>query len=136
MNIVFILDNITQAAKQLITFAGDKRIVALHGQMGAGKTTLVHAVCEVLAVQDVVSSPTFSIINEYGTASGNMVYHIDLYRLANEREAVQAGVEECIFSGEWCFVEWPEKAPGLFPQDIMHCYLTVKNSNEREMKLY
>lgn len=133
MDIVFKLDKIEEAALQLVHIAGAKKIVAMHGQMGAGKTTLVHAVCNVLGVKDMVSSPTFSIINEYTTAAGDSIYHLDLYRLNGEKEALDAGVEECIFSNQWCFVEWPENAPSLFPADAIHCYLSVTGDNERKL---
>src|SRR5215213_7730144 len=92
-------------------------VFAFHGQMGAGKTTIITAICRAKAVQDVMGSPTFSIINEYVYTEGNEVkkiYHIDLYRLKDEDEVLQAGVEDCIYSGSVCMVEWPEKAPHLF----------------------
>jgi tRNA threonylcarbamoyladenosine biosynthesis protein TsaE len=123
MDVHFTLENIQAVAKQFLDFIADKKVIALHGQMGAGKTTFVHAVCDVLKVTSNVSSPTFSIINEYSTADGQIVFHIDLYRLKSEREAINAGVEDCLYSGNLCLVEWPEITPGLFREDVVHCYL-------------
>ena len=115
MDVSFSLDNIRDAAKELLNAIGERSVIALHGEMGAGKTTLVHAVCDLLAVEDAVGSPTFSIINEYSSANGRTLWHIDLYRLKDAAEAAAAGVEDCIYSGNLCFVEWPEIAPGIFP---------------------
>lgn len=134
----FTLENISDVAKAVWKAAEGKRVLALHGQMGAGKTTLVHALCDVLGVQDVVGSPTFSIINEYiydceGTK--RPLFHIDLYRLKNETEARQAGVEDCLHSGYLCLVEWPEKAPGIFPENVLHLYLSPVNDRTRILKI-
>lgn len=135
MNINFSLDEIKKAAEFFLENIGEKKVIALHGNMGAGKTTFVHAVCDVLGVEDAVSSPTFSIINEYNAASGGTIYHIDLYRLKDEHEAVSAGVEDCLYSGNLCFVEWPEIMPNLFPDDALHCYITLKGNNERMLQI-
>ncbi|MEY4703085.1 MAG: hypothetical protein RIR96_982 [Bacteroidota bacterium] len=114
MEISFNLEQIQQAADQVLTILGKPGCVILRGEMGAGKTTFTQAICRRLGVLDKMGSPTFSIINEYATETGEKVYHLDLYRLKNEAEAIAAGVEECIYSGSYCFVEWPERAPGLF----------------------
>jgi tRNA threonylcarbamoyladenosine biosynthesis protein TsaE len=133
MDVNFSLENINEAAKTFLAAIGQKKVIALHGQMGAGKTTFVHAICDTLAVNGAVSSPTFSIINEYKSANGDIIYHLDLYRLKGEQEAINAGVEDCLYSGNLCLVEWPEITPELFPEDTVHCYLSV--SGERERKL-
>ena len=130
----FSLEEIGRAAGDFIKAISEQKIIALHGQMGAGKTTFVHAVCETLGVKDSVSSPTFSIINEYRSAQGT-IYHIDLYRLKDENEAIAAGVEECLYSGNLCLVEWPEITPGLFPDNTVHCYLTITGNNERMLQI-
>lgn len=135
MVVDFTLDNIHEAALQMINIIGDHNVVAFHGEMGAGKTTLIHAVCDQLGIKDVVSSPTFSIINEYRAASGKKVYHLDLYRLKDEEEAIAAGVEDSLYSGNLCLVEWPEKAPGIFPDDTVHCYLIPCGHNERKLQI-
>ncbi len=133
MDINFSLKNINEAAKTFLQLVGDRKVIALHGKMGAGKTTFVHAICDALNVNDTVSSPTFSIINEYNAAEGMVIYHLDLYRLKNEQEAINAGVEDCLYSGNLCLVEWPEITPKLLPDDTAHCYLSVSGEKERKL---
>lgn len=135
MVVNFTLSDIDKAARELLTLIGDRKTVAFHGEMGAGKTTFIHALCKVLEVEDVTSSPTFSIINEYKTANGQTVLHMDLYRLRDEQEAVSAGVEDGLFSGNLCLVEWPEKAKGIFPEDAVHCYITVTGPSSRKLQI-
>lgn len=108
---------------------------AFDAPMGSGKTTLIHALCDVLQVSDAVGSPTFSIINQYQTGDGKIVYHLDLYRIKDEEEALQAGVEEVLLSGELCLVEWPGKTPGLFPADTVYLRLEVTGSNRRRLTI-
>jgi tRNA threonylcarbamoyladenosine biosynthesis protein TsaE len=133
MDVLFTLSQIKAAAATFLSVVKNHNVVALHGEMGAGKTTFVHAVCDELGVQNAVGSPTFSIINEYTTAAGKLIYHLDLYRLKSVQEAIDAGVEDCFFSGNLCLVEWPEIAPLLFPDDTVHCYLKVTGNNERNL---
>lgn len=133
MEVIFSLENIQEAVKTFLSVTADYKVFALHGEMGAGKTTFVHAVCEAAGVTDNISSPTFSIINEYVASMGKVIYHIDLYRLKNEQEAVQAGVEDCLFSGNNCFVEWPEKAPNIFPVETLHLIMSIVNMNTRKL---
>ena len=135
MDVVFILSDIKNAAEQFLAAAGTTSIFAFHGEMGAGKTTFIHALCEVMDVKDTIASPTFSIINQYATNSGKTVYHIDLYRLKDEQEAINTGVEDCLYSGNTCFVEWPEKAPGIFPDDTLHVTITSINTNTRKLQI-
>ncbi len=114
------------------------KVAALHGQMGTGKTTLVHALCDHLNVQDAVSSPTFSIINEYAfeeEGKQQTIYHIDLYRLKDEEEAVRTGVEDTLFSGAYCFVEWPEIAPEILPENTLHVFITLTDGGKRHIKI-
>ncbi len=131
MERTFQLDEIVSVATGILPLISGK-VVALHGDMGAGKTTFVHALGEALGGGQEVSSPTFSIINEYNW-EGRPVYHIDLYRLKDEEEAMQAGVEDCLYSGNTCLVEWPERAPGIFPPGTIHIYLNVVNSQTRKL---
>ncbi len=134
MEVNFTLDQINKTAAALLAETGNHKVFAFHGEMGAGKTTFIHALCEAIAVQDVVSSPTFSIINQYSTKEGQTVYHMDLYRLKDENEAINAGVEDCLYSGDTCFVEWPEKAPGVFPDETVHITISSVNDNTRKLK--
>ena len=135
MVVDFTLNEIENAAAQLLTVVGERKVIAFHGEMGAGKTTFIHAICQLMKIKDVVGSPTFSIINEYNTDAGDIVYHLDLYRLKDEPEAIAAGVEDCLYSGNLCMVEWPEKAPGIFPHDTIHCYLRSTGNNERKLQI-
>lgn len=135
MEVNFTLDQIKETASGLLAAAGAGKVFALHGEMGAGKTTFVHALCEVMGVKDAISSPTFSIINQYRTGTGQTVYHMDLYRLKDEAEAIQAGVEDCLYSGNICLVEWPEKAPAIFPDDTLHLSITYVDDNTRKLRI-
>ena len=138
MEFYFSLDNIKEIATLFWKSAGDAGVFAVHGNMGAGKTTFVHALCEVKGVKDVVGSPTFSIINEYvynDTTGEKKIFHIDLYRLKDEEEAMQAGVEDCLYSDHICFVEWPDRAPGIFPQKTVHVYIDIADSAHRKLKI-
>ena len=135
MEVNFLLNEIETAAKKLLAETGDYKVVAFHGEMGAGKTTLIHSICKVMGVEDVVSSPTFSIINEYKTKQGQTVYHMDLYRIKDENEAINAGVEDCLYSGNICLVEWPDKAANILPDNTLHLYLTSIADNTRKLKI-
>lgn len=135
MDSKFSLEEIDRVAANFLQYMNGATVIAFHGEMGAGKTTFINALCKLLEVTDVVSSPTFSIINQYKTTSTAYVYHLDLYRLKNEAEAVMAGVEDCYYSGYICLVEWPEKAPALLPENTLHCYLTSTGNNERKLQI-
>jgi tRNA threonylcarbamoyladenosine biosynthesis protein TsaE len=133
MDLNFTLDTINITAEQFLKAVGTKKVFAFHGEMGAGKTTFIHALCEALDVKDTISSPTFSIINQYVTTDGKTVYHMDLYRIKSEQEALNAGVEDCLYSGNTCLVEWPEKAPGIFPDDTLHVSIISTGANSRKL---
>ena len=135
MEVIYLLEDIGEAAKLFIAATATYKVFALQGDMGAGKTTFVHAVCAAMGVKDTISSPTFSIINEYVSAAGQVIYHIDLYRLKDEREALQAGVEDCLYSGNCCFVEWPDKAPGIFPDNTLRVSVDVIDMKTRKLKI-
>jgi tRNA threonylcarbamoyladenosine biosynthesis protein TsaE len=130
----FTLAQVPRVAAELVQLLQKPSVVALYGEMGAGKTTLVHAICKALGVADAVGSPTFSIINEY-EANGAAVFHIDCYRLKSEAEAIDAGVEECLYSAQWCFVEWPEKIPHLLPADAVLLQLRLTDATTRSLHL-
>jgi tRNA threonylcarbamoyladenosine biosynthesis protein TsaE len=135
MEVIFTLEEIAMVAQKLITNTTGYKVFAIQGEMGAGKTTLVHALCEAMGVQDNISSPTFSIINQYKTITGELIYHMDLYRLKDGEEAISSGVEDCLYSGNTCFVEWPEKAPGIFPENTLQVNITVVNSKTRKIMI-
>ena len=138
MERVFTLNNINEVAKECWKATEGRSVLAFHGQMGAGKTTFIHALCDVKGVKDVVGSPTFSLVNEYeyscdGTKKA--LFHLDLYRIKNEEEAVRAGVEEVLYSGNICLAEWPDKAPGIFPDDTVHIYIELVDNETRRLKI-
>ncbi len=138
MELVYSLEDIQETATRLWNMYPGNRVFAFHGQMGAGKTTFIHALCELKQVNDVVTSPTFSIINEYVYEEGGRekaIYHIDLYRLNDREEAIRAGVEDCLYSDHICLVEWPEKAPGIFPEDTVHLFFEVVDNTRRRLKI-
>ena len=121
------LSELPSAAKQLLALCGDKKIFAFSGQMGAGKTTFIKALCEALEVRDTISSPTFSIVNEYLSGKGEKVYHFDFYRIKSESEAYDMGYEDYLYSNAWCFIEWPEKIAGLLPPGTVSVTISVSN---------
>ncbi len=136
MELTFSMVDIHENAARFWKVISPGSVVALHGEMGAGKTTFIHALCDVKGVKDAVGSPTFSIINEYHYSQDGkeeLIYHLDLYRLSGEEEAIQAGVEDCLYSGYTCFVEWPEKAAGILPPGTIHARLEVLGSAERKL---
>jgi tRNA threonylcarbamoyladenosine biosynthesis protein TsaE len=113
------LDEIQEAARQLINAAGNEKIWVFQGQMGAGKTTLIKALAKELGVDDPVSSPTFGIVNEYQVSNGAKIYHFDFYRLDDPNEALDIGIEEYFYSGEYCWIEWAEKIAQFIPDDFL-----------------
>lgn len=144
MEWIFSLNNIDKVAKEFWIAVTGKTVFAFHGQMGAGKTTFINSLCIEKGVRDVVGSPTFAIINEYSSIIENKegdtivqpLFHLDLYRIKDEEEAQRAGVEDCLYSGNICLVEWPEKAPGIFPDDTVHAYIKAVNETTRSLKIY
>ena len=135
MEIRYSLDEIAKPAALILESLGGPRVLALHGEMGAGKTTLIRELCARLGSADIASSPTFSLINQYRLPEGKHIYHIDLYRLKSAEEAVHAGLLDCLDSGEYCFVEWPELAGELLPPDTVHCFITTLSDNERKLQI-
>ncbi len=134
MNVKFYLSDIDKIAEQFWEEIGNKRIVVFHGQMGVGKTTFIHALCDVKKVSSTVGSPTFSLINEY-RYPGGLIYHIDLYRIRDEEEAIRAGIEDCLYTNAICLVEWPDRAPALFPEGTVHVYFDVVDTNNRHLRI-
>ena len=132
------INELDQFADNFWEFVKDTKVFAFHGQMGAGKTTTITALCRHKGVKDHQGSPTFSIINEYSfTEDGQerKIYHIDLYRLKDMEEVIQSGVEDAVYSGDICMVEWPEKAPGLFDDTALHVQISVIDNETRRVKV-
>ena len=120
------------AAREFVATMGNSTVFALVAPMGAGKTTFVGAVCEALGVEDVVTSPTFAIVNEYARSGGcGSVFHFDLYRLKDAQELLDIGADDYFYSGQPCFVEWPELADGLLPDDTVYIYISVEDDGTR-----
>jgi tRNA threonylcarbamoyladenosine biosynthesis protein TsaE len=128
------LDHIHEAAREFIAQIGDRRVFAFYGKMGAGKTTFVKAVCEELGVEDVITSPTFAIVNEYETPS-SPVYHFDFYRIKRLEEVYDMGYEDYFYSGALCFIEWPELIEELLPEDAVRVTIEEEADGTRIIEL-
>jgi tRNA threonylcarbamoyladenosine biosynthesis protein TsaE len=122
-------------ARLILQSHAERRVFALHGELGAGKTTLIKAFCEALGVADATSSPSFAIVNEYRMADDRPVYHFDLYRLRDARELLDIGFEEYLDSGAYCFIEWPELAEELLPPGTVHLSLQETHHSTRTIAI-
>jgi len=114
------------------------KVVTFSGNVGAGKTTLIKKLCQLWGIEDAVSSPTFSLVNQYLSnyqKQHSLIYHIDLYRVKNEEEAYDAGIEDNLYSGELCLVEWPEKAKGIIPEDALRVEITTISPDQRHIRV-
>ncbi|MBL0233475.1 MAG: tRNA (adenosine(37)-N6)-threonylcarbamoyltransferase complex ATPase subunit type 1 TsaE [Chitinophagaceae bacterium] len=130
------LNEIGQVAADFWASQHNHRVFAFHGEMGAGKTSFIHALCDARGVKDVVGSPSFSLVNEYAIAGEpGTIYHMDLYRIRDEEEASRAGIEDCLYSGSICLVEWPERIPGLLPPETVHVYMDWIDNDSRRIKI-
>ena len=145
------LDNIQEAARQFINNMGNAKVFAFYGKMGAGKTTFIKAICEELGVEDIITSPTFAIVNEYtivnpqrSTANGQSsmvngqhpsIYHFDFYRIKKIEEVYDMGYEDYFYSGDICFIEWPELIDDLLPEDTVKVYIEELEDGSREIRL-
>ena len=123
------------AAKELIRHFGENRIFAFYGGMGAGKTTIIKAICEELGAIDIVSSPTFTLVNEYKTAGGETIYHIDFYRIKKQEEVFDFGVEEYLTGDSWCFMEWPGLVEEILPHETVKVRITVDDNEQRILSI-
>ena len=133
MEVKYTMENIGKVASDLLSLIASPRVIALNGSMGAGKTTLVREVCTLLGVENNISSPTFSIIHQYKARASQFIYHIDLYRIRDEQEAIQAGVEECIYSGDTCFIEWPDSILHLLPHGFLNVNIVIIDEFTRRL---
>ncbi len=135
MTFFYSLSEIDSVAKEILNIPSLKKVITFNAEMGAGKTTLIKALVNELGVLDNSSSPTFSLVNEYQTENGETVYHFDLYRLNSEEEAYDMGIDEYFYSGNWCFIEWPEKTPNLIPIDHANISIKVLEDGKRELTI-
>lgn len=124
-------EQINQVAQEFIAAMGNHKLFAFYGEMGAGKTTFIKALCDELGVIDVVNSPTFAIANDYETALGDHIYHFDFYRLKTPQEALDFGVEDYFYSGHICFMEWPDQIGTLLPTESVRVAITVAADGSR-----
>ena len=122
MNINFSLEQLQEVAQKIIA-KNPKKVILFHGEMGVGKTTLIKQLCKTLGVTGATSSPTFSLVNEYEANDNQLVYHFDFYRLNDEIEALDMGIDDYLYSGNWCFIEWAGKIPNLIPE--VHSVITI-----------
>ena len=132
MEITFSIDEITKVSEKIIT-ENPKKVIIFNGEMGVGKTTLIKEICKFLGVKDATSSPTFSLVNQYQIPNNQYVYHFDVYRLESEEEALDFGIEDYLYSGNWCFIEWAEKIPNLIPKE--HSIITIETLFDGKRKL-
>jgi tRNA threonylcarbamoyladenosine biosynthesis protein TsaE len=123
MEVVFSLDELENVAQKIIA-QNPNKVILFNGEMGVGKTTLIKKLCSLLGVEGATSSPTFSLVNEYQTTTNQIVYHFDCYRLKSETEALDMGIDEYLYSGNWCFIEWSEKIETLIPE--VHSVVNIK----------
>jgi tRNA threonylcarbamoyladenosine biosynthesis protein TsaE len=133
MEIFFDLNSIETTASEFLESFDNYKIFAFSGELGAGKTTFISALCKQLKVIEPVTSPTYSIIQEYKTSDRKIIYHIDLYRIKSSHEAMEAGIEDCLNSNEICFIEWPEKAPDIFPNETVFSNFEIVSATKRKL---
>ena len=125
------ISDIDTAAKIFTEKFGNKKIFAFYGEMGAGKTTFIKSICKSMGVTGAITSPTFSLVNEYKTDSGLLIYHFDFYRIKNIEEAYDFGYEDYFYSGNICFIEWPELIESLLPEDVVEVRFTIDENEQR-----
>ncbi len=129
------LNQIHEAARTFIDHIGNDTIFAFYGNMGAGKTTFIKAVCEELGVEDVINSPTFAIVNEYMAGNGNTIYHFDCYRINKIVEALDMGCQDYFDSGNLCFIEWPENIEEILPEEAVAVHINVQDNDSRIIEI-
>ena len=129
------LDTIHKTAQKFIELIGDNTVFAFNGKMGAGKTTFIKAICEVMGVKETVNSPTFSIVNEYESAEGRIIFHFDCYRINKVQEALDFGAEEYLYSGNLCFIEWSENIAPILPESIVNVDIEETENGKRKITL-
>lgn len=126
-------DDLDRAAGEFLRQIGDRRLIAFYAPMGAGKTTFTAALCRVLGVDDPVCSPTFTIVNEYVTRAGDVIYHFDFYRITKASEAMDIGIDDYLYSGRLCIMEWPENVEALLPEETLAVRISVNPDLSRTL---
>ena len=134
MKLEFSINELEEVARKVVS-SNPNKVVLFNGEMGVGKTTFIKALCKELGVHDATSSPTFSLVNEYQTDKGELIYHFDVYRLKSENEAYDMGMDEYLYSGAWNFIEWAEKIPSLIPDEHTVIDLTKLPNGNRQLVL-
>jgi tRNA threonylcarbamoyladenosine biosynthesis protein TsaE len=134
MEFIFSLEDIASVA-ELVVAQNPQKVILFHGEMGAGKTTFIKQLCKTVGVTEATSSPTFSLVNEYQTTTGKTVFHFDFYRLKAESEALDMGVDDYLYSGNWCFIEWAEQIPNLIPEEHSVITISVLEDGKRSLVL-
>ena len=129
------LDTIHKTAQKFIELIGDNTVFAFNGKMGAGKTTFIKAICEVMGVKETVNSPTFSIVNEYESDEGRIIFHFDCYRINKVQEALDFGAEEYLYSGNLCFIEWSENIAPILPESIVNVDIEETENGKRKITI-
>lgn len=128
------LNEVDSIASEIISQSSSK-VLLFYGEMGVGKTTLIKSICKALESDDVISSPTFSLVNEYRTRNGAPIYHFDFYRIESEEEALDIGVEDYFYSDAWCLIEWPNNIENLLPLDATEIQLEYSGNGQRTIQL-
>lgn len=134
MEITFSLDEINDVAKKILEQNLNK-VILFYGEMGVGKTTFIKSLAKEIGVYEATSSPTFSLVNEYQTSNFQVIYHFDFYRLNSEIEALDMGIDEYLYSGNWCFIEWAEKIPNLVPESHSVISISLHSDGRRSLKI-
>jgi tRNA threonylcarbamoyladenosine biosynthesis protein TsaE len=134
MNKTYSISELNTVAKEIIETSKSKTLL-FYGEMGAGKTTLIKEICKELGIEDVANSPTFSLVNEYHTANSEIVYHFDFYRIEDENEAYDIGIEDYFYSEAWCLIEWPQNIENLLPLESTEIHLSVLENGNRTIQL-
>ena len=128
------LSSINEAAQQFFAQMGDHKVIAFYGKMGAGKTTFIKALCQILGVEDVITSPTFSLVNEYTDSEGNSIFHFDFYRIKKLDEVYDMGYEDYFYGGNLCLLEWPELIEDILPEEALKVTITEEVDGSRKLK--
>ena len=134
MNKNYAITELNQVAKKILSTAKNKSLL-FYGEMGAGKTTLIKELCKELGIKDVANSPTFSLVNEYHTSNNEIVYHFDFYRIEDENEAYDIGIEDYFYGDAWCLIEWPQNIENLLPLEPTEIHISVLENGQRNIQL-